>query len=151
MAKKISVYFPEPVLGVLDVAQGGLESFSGRVGFLTCAAAEIAAANVPTLPKADWLALLDANNSTQINYDLGAQHAVSGMLLNVADADVAHLGADGQAVAERVAALPWVQQFAVFEIVRKFWRGGQVREGETWGDVLARLGARVETGNAAAD
>jgi hypothetical protein len=100
-----------------------LESFSGRVGFLIDCADKIRQESVPALTLMEWIAVIQANKSTIITPELGAEFVVSGAwhnLFDSADEFDEALGVDCAALAKRLNNAPFAEQFAAFEVMRSF-------------------------------
>ncbi|MDY0036710.1 MAG: hypothetical protein RBS05_12445 [Zoogloea oleivorans] len=145
---KKTIYFSDEALAAVAPDERGIEGLSGRVGFLLTVASAIEKEACPALLKNEWLALADANNGTAVEYSFGFEHPITGVTLNLADA-APDLDEKWQVscvdLARRIRAMPLAQQFAVFEVVRRFWRTPS--EGVTgWEAFLARVGAKVEGG-----
>ena len=144
---KRTTYYPEAVEAVINVAPDGVESFSGRVGFLIASAGRVAAENSPELTVSEWCALADANNGSLYSYEQGPDVVVRGIIHNVFDyayAGNAQWEISCEDLARKLSALPFVQQLAVFEITRGFWARKDVQEGAAgYSEIFERLGAKV--------
>ena len=144
---KRTTYYPDAVEAIINVAPDGVESFSGRVGFLIASAARVAAENAPELTVNEWCALVDANNGSLYSYEQGPAVVVRGIIHNVfdnADPGNAQWGISCEDLARKLGAMPFVQQLAVFEFVRGFWTRKEVQEGaEGYREIFERLGAKV--------
>lgn len=143
-----TIYFSDAALAAVAPDERGTEGMSGRVGFLLTVAAAIEKEACPALRKNEWLALADANNGTAIEYSGGFEHPISGVTLNLADAAPEldeKWGVSCGDLAQTIRAMPLAQQFAVFEVIRRFWRTSS--EGVTgWNEFLQRVGANIKGG-----
>lgn len=143
---KKTIYFSEAALVAVAPDERGIEGMSGRVGFLLTVAEAIGRDACPAMSQSEWLALADANNGATVDYSGGFEHPISGVTLNLADAAPeldGKWGVDCVEIAQKIRAMPLAQQFAVFEVVRRFWRTPS--EGVTgWGEFLQRVGANLK-------
>ena len=144
---KRTTYYPDSIEAIINVAPDGVESFSRRVGFLIAAAERAAAENSPELTVNEWCALVDANNGSLYSYEQGPEAVVRGVIHNVFDyayAGNAQWEISCEDLARNLSALAFVQQLAVFEIVRGFWARKDVQEGAAgYREIFERLGAKV--------
>ena len=144
---KRTTYYPDAVEAIINVAPDGVESFSGRVGFLVASAGRVAAENVPELTVNEWCALVDANNGSLYSYEQGPAVVVRGIIHNVFDyayAGNAQWEISCEDLARKLYGLPFSQQLAVFEITRGFWTRKEVQEGDAgYREIFERLGAKV--------
>ena len=145
MAKKTSIYLSEDVLSALDLPQSGAsESLSGRIGFMSTAAAAVADESCPALTEAEWLFVCDANNGVYHTYELGCSGVLTGVALNCADSpeSAERFGVDAIEMMTRLVAMTTAEKLAVFEVVRRFWMRS-AKPGEDYAAYLARCGANV--------
>lgn len=142
---KRTTYFSESIERAIDVAPESSESFSGRVGFLIGSAEKIGADECPALPAAVWGALADANNGTFYSYDQGPDFVVSGMTHNLFDYGPDNqFGIDAEEWARKIRKLSFAEQFAVFEVVRRFWTAREtVNASADYADAFRKIGANV--------
>ena len=91
-----------------------------------------------------WCALADANNGTWHEYETGAQQCVSGVSLNLIDADC-QFGIDPQEWGLKIRKMSFAQQFAIFEVVRRFWTELEtVNAAADYAEAFKKLGANIE-------
>lgn len=142
---KKATYFSDAAMAAIAPDERGLESFSGRVGFLITAGVAAASEACPALTRNEWLALADANNGTVLDYSIGYEHPISGVTLNLYDSAPEldeKWGISCADLARRIRGMPLVEQLAIFEVVRRFWR--TEAEGVVGrDDFLQRAGANV--------
>lgn len=143
MGSKRTTYFADEIDEIVDVGPDGMESYSGRVGFLIAAAAKMAEEACPMLPVNVWCALADANNGTWHTYESGPAWVISGLTANLYDSDSSQFDVDNRAWALRIRDFPFAQQFAIFEVVRRFWTT-KGSESSDYTEQFRRLGAKVE-------
>lgn len=145
MPKK-ATYYSDAAMAAIAPDDRSAESFSGRVGFLVTVAGAIANEECPPLTRNEWLALADANNGTVLDYSIGFEHPISGITLNLYDSAPEldeKWGVDCTGLARRIRSMPLHEQFAVFEVVRRFWRTSSDGVAD-WDEFLQRAGANVE-------
>ena len=144
---KRTTYYPDAIEAIINVAPDGVESFSGRVGFLIAAAAGIASGNSPELSVSEWCAIVDANNGSLFPYEQGPEAVVRGVIHNVFDSaedEDEKWGVSCEDLARKLSALSFAQKLAVFEITRGFWTRNEVQEGAPgYREIFERLGAKV--------
>jgi hypothetical protein len=142
---KRTTYFSRDVESALDIEGKGVESFSGRVGFMICAAAAIAKEECPPLPLNVWLALADADRGTAHDYEQGVESVVSGMTMNLVDYEQDNqFDTDPLEWARNIRAMPLSQQFSIFEVVRRFWRrSDEASASKDYREFLEKIGANV--------
>ena len=141
---KRSIYFADEIESVININPDQTpESFSGRVGFLIQSAALTASEQCPALPVNVWCALADANNGTWHTYEHGAPAVVSGMSLNLLDADC-QFDIDPQEWGLKIRKMSFAEQFAIFEVVRRFWLDKEIFEScKDYAEVFRKLGGKV--------
>lgn len=143
MAKR-ATYYSDIIESIINPDPHGVESFSGRVGFLIAAADACAKEATPALPIGEWMAIADANNGVAMTYEAGPEFAVSGMILNVQDSPHldAQFGIDRRALVQKLVDLPFAGRLAVFEVNRRFWLTAPA-EGATYPEIFAACGAKI--------
>lgn len=145
MAKR-ATYYSAVVEDIIHPDPTGVESFSGRVGFLIAAAAKCAEEAMPVLSVGEWCAIGDANNGTAMSHELGPEWAVQGMIANVADAPELgeKWGIDQRELVHKLFGLPFAARLAVFEVNRRFWVSPElVNASENYADAYRKLGAKI--------
>lgn len=147
MSSKKTTYYADDIEKIIGIDPNtSAESWSGRVGFLIGAADKVAIENCPVLPAKVWCALADANNGTFHQYETGLDSVVSGITLNLFDyGNENPWGVDAEHWARTIRKMPFAAQFAVFEVVRRFWTAREtVNSAADYADAFRRLGARIE-------
>lgn len=146
-AIKRTTYFTDEVQAVLGIDRDGAESFSGRAGFLICAAGIVATENSPELTADEWCAIVDSNNGSLFAYEQGPEVVVRGIIHNVFDSaeeEDEKWGVSCEDLARKLGALTFAEQLAVFEITRAFWTRKEAQEGASgYREIFERLGAKV--------
>lgn len=145
-AKRFTVHLPAHALEALgmDPDQG----LSGRISETALRYRALLDDAMPTLTEGQWCAVCDALNGYWLLMEsrLGWSDPVRTAWANVADADEDGLGekwnVDALALAKTLEAMPYVQQAAVCDVVRRFWRHPKLNELPT-ADLLREAGARL--------
>jgi hypothetical protein len=148
-SKRFTVHLAEPALQALG--QDADLGLSGRITEVALRFAALIDDGMPAFTAAEWCALCDSLNGYFLIYDHGtgsdmdpARHAWA----NVADAADGpdRLGekwnVDGRALALRMRDMPYLQQVAACEVVRRFWRDPQLNDLDEV-DLLRKVGARL--------
>ena len=145
-AKRFTVHLPAHALEALgmDPDQG----LSGRISETALRYRALLDDAVPTLTEGQWCAVCDALNGYWLLMESrdGWSDPVRTAWANVADADGDGLGekwnVDALALAKTLEAMPYVQQAAVCDVVRRFWKHPKLNELPT-ADLLREAGARL--------
>lgn len=140
MARKLSIYAGEPLESVLAaVADYGEENRSGRLNtvaerYLAMIADELGRLD---LTRAEWLAILAANNDVSLGV---ADYPASLVWVNLADSP--HIGEqfeiDEKRLAARLQSLPRSTLIAIREACDRFW----ARSDSSDDEALAESGIR---------
>jgi hypothetical protein len=144
MSRRTSLYLgdhAETALGPLEAD----DSLSGRINTILIRYDQIRIAACPDLTEKEWLAICDANNGTWLQADHAETDPARHLWMNVADDDELDekWGIDRLELARRMKGMSVAEQCAVIEVVGRFWRPGEVVEGETYAQLLARSGAKI--------
>lgn len=122
MARRVGLYLSPPIEAVLK-GREERETLSGRIGSVAERYAAIIKAHRPRLTEAEWNACRDALNGRYLGdvdmlptvvwatiYDAGRLEGLG-----------AQWGIDAQALAQRIQAMPPVEQIALVEAVEQWW------------------------------
>lgn len=122
---KHSIYLGEPMRALLLRRADG-DSITASVNGAVARYLAVCRRSVPDLSRAEWCAILDALSGYGLVLDDGDDLAIRGIPLEVADAErLRAIGekwdVDGEALAQRVAALSFAELAAVGEVAHAFW------------------------------
>lgn len=139
---KRELYFSNEFNQLMNVEIGNDEAFSQRVGFLASAAIAVSKQYCPHLAIGEWCAIAEALNGYFVDYQFEVasifRHAWGNVSEGAQELD-RKWSVDCSSLANRLDDLPLVEQFAVFEIAKKFWDEGH--KDATYIQIFTKLGA----------
>lgn len=144
MGKRKSLYLGEVAEAVVNQASEKGDSFSGRLNSIIVRYAGMVDAAMPALTLPEWLAVCDANNGTFLEVEAIKFDPARSAWLNVADSGPDGLaekwGVNLEDLAQKLRAMSYPEQVAVWEIIQRFWRGNHKGD---FADTFAAIGAKI--------
>lgn len=146
---KHTLYFSDKTLAKIAVDPAGVEGLSARVSRLCHIAVDVMDDSIPTLPKAEWLALMDLSNGIHMSLsDHTPRDMAESFHFSIMESGPEcneKWGMNCVALAKKYRALPLAAQLAVIEVCRRFWTRPEVNaKFDNYGDIMAAHGARFE-------